>query len=126
MIVGYSEEGYEYYSDVFVVSVIDNELRSLSLNDLILDSNLFYLADENNNPILVLRPKIGSNYVLRFTGEEINNLLDSVQTGDQTVSRAIGDESGNTISTTYATKNEIESLKNYINSQIQATTTEEF
>ena len=126
MIVGYSDNGYEFYSDVFVVNVIDNELRSLSLNDLILDANLLSLADENNNPILVLRPEIGSNYVLRFAGEEINTLLNAVQTGDQTVNRAIGDENGNTISTTYATKNEVESLKEYINSQIQATTTEEF
>lgn len=126
MIVGYADNGYEYYSDVFVVNVIDNELRSLSLNDLVLDSNLLSLADENNNPILVLRPGIGSNYVLRFAGEEINTLLDAVQTGDQTVNRAIGDENGNIISTTYATKNEIKSLKDYIDSQIQATTIEEF
>ena len=57
--------------------------------------------------------------LLRFTGEEVNNLLNAVQTGDQTVNRAIGDEDGNIISSTYATKNEIESLKDYIDNQIQ-------
>ena len=57
--------------------------------------------------------------VLRFTGEEVNNLLNAVQTGDQTVNRAIGDEDGNIISSTYATKNERQALKEYADAQIQ-------
>ena len=57
--------------------------------------------------------------VLRFTGEEMDNLLDKVQSGDQTVNRAISDGEGNVISVVYATKNEKQSLKEYADAQIQ-------
>ena len=57
--------------------------------------------------------------VLRFTGEEMDNLLGKVQSGDQTASRAISDGEGNIIPTTYATKNEKQSLKEYADAQIQ-------
>ena len=57
--------------------------------------------------------------VLRFTGEEMDNLLSAVQSGDQTVNRAINDADGNIISVVYATKNEKQSLKEYADAQIQ-------
>lgn len=57
--------------------------------------------------------------VLRFTGEEMDNLLGKVQSGDQMVNRAISDGEGNIISATYATKNERQSLKEYADAQIQ-------
>ena len=57
--------------------------------------------------------------VLRFTGDEMDNLLGKVQSGDQTVNRAISDGEGNVISVVYATKNEKQSLKEYADAQIQ-------
>ena len=57
--------------------------------------------------------------VLRFTGEEMDNLLGKVQSGDQMVNRAISDGEGNIISAIYATKNERQSLKEYADAQIQ-------
>ena len=56
---------------------------------------------------------------LRFTGEEMDNLLGKVQSGDQTVNRVINDADGNIISVVYATKNEKQSLKEYADAQIQ-------
>ena len=57
--------------------------------------------------------------VLRYTGEEMDNLLGKVQSGDQMVNRAISDGEGNIISVVYATKNEKQSLKEYADAQIQ-------
>ena len=57
--------------------------------------------------------------VLRFTGEEMDNLLGKVQSGDQMVNRTISDGEGNVISVVYATKNEKQSLKEYADAQIQ-------
>ena len=63
--------------------------------------------------------EVKKSIVLRFTGEEMDNLLSAVKSGDQTVNRAISDGEGNIISVVYATKSEIESLKDYIDNQIQ-------
>ena len=63
--------------------------------------------------------EVKKSIILRFTGEEVDNLLSAVKSGDQTVNRAISDGEGNIISVVYATKSEIESLKGYVDNQIQ-------
>lgn len=75
MIVGYNNEGAEYYSNVFIVNVIDNNLSDVSLNAVLLDSDLMPLADEDGLPILVTRPEVGANYRLAYKGAKVDALL---------------------------------------------------
>lgn len=88
MIIGYSDNGYEFVSDVFVMKVIDNKLVNDSdldadaLSDVpLLEQTQLALADSEGRPILVTQTiSDQGRYVLTYVGDEIQRLLNLVNT----------------------------------------------
>lgn len=86
MIIGYTTEGHEYVSNVFKMSVIDNEL--VNNDDLdadtfsdvpLLDANTYTLQDTNEKLLYVTRTVMeDTSYSLNYTGSQIQALLDKV------------------------------------------------
>lgn len=86
MIIGYTTEGHEYVSDVFKMSVVDNEL--VNNDDLdadtfsnvpLLDADTYTLQDAGGKLLYVTRTVMDdTSYSLNYTGLEIQELLDKV------------------------------------------------
>ena len=86
MIIGYTTEGHEYVSDVFQMSVVDNEL--VNNDDLdadtfsdvpLLDADTYTLQDADGKLLYVTRTVMDdTSYSLNYTGLEIQELLDKV------------------------------------------------
>lgn len=88
MIIGYSDNGYEFVSDVFIMKVIDNklvddsELDTDALSNVpLLEQTQLALADSEGNPILVTQTiSDQGTYTLTYVGDEIQRLLNLVNT----------------------------------------------
>ena len=89
MIIGYTTEGHEYVSNVFTMSVIDNEL--VNNDDLdadtfsnvpLLDADTYTLKDADDTLLYVTRPVMeDTSYSLHYTGSQIQALLDKINNG---------------------------------------------
>ena len=86
MIIGYTTEGHEYVSNVFKMSVKDNEL--VNNDDLdadtfsdvpLLDVDTYTLQDANEKLLYVTRTVMeDTSYSLNYTGSQIQTLLDKI------------------------------------------------
>ena len=86
MIIGYTTEGYEYVSNVFTMSVKDNEL--VNNDDLdadtfsdvpLLDVDTYTLQDTNEKLLYATRTVMeDTSYSLNYTGSQIQALLDKI------------------------------------------------
>ena len=94
MVVGYDETGSEYFSDVFVMIVKDNKITEedftpdINHGDALQVSGdngeLMRLADENGNPILIKETQPATHsYLLNYTGEEVEDVLDYTAKGEE-------------------------------------------
>ena len=89
MIIGYTTEGHEYVSNVFTMSVIDNEL--INNDDLdadtfsnvpLLDADTYTLKDADEKLLYVTRTVMeDTSYSLHYTGSQIQALLDKINNG---------------------------------------------
>lgn len=86
MIIGYTTEGHEYVSNVFKMSVVDNEL--VNNDDLdadtfsdvpLLDADTYTLQDTNEKLLYVTRTVMeDTSYSLNYTGSQVQALLDKI------------------------------------------------
>ena len=86
MIIGYTTEGHEYVSNVFEMSVVDNEL--VNNDDLdadtfsnvpLLDADTYTLKDADEKLLYVTRTVMeDTSYSLNYTGSQIQALLDKI------------------------------------------------
>ena len=86
MIIGYTTEGHEYVSNVFEMSVKDNELvnnddlNADTFSDVpLLDVDTYTLQDANEKLLYVTRTVMeDTSYSLNYTGSQIQALLDKI------------------------------------------------